>query len=232
MYTRGYNSDITTRGYESPYYLPDAAEPVDLLTGLYAYYRGDDNMQDSSGNGRHLTALGETYSTGKINNGLATSSGSLAGIWTALNVQDYSISGWFYGTPGSDGIYRSRASFGLSNFKISHAATGSSGGVNLVLSDTIMSVPAVDSIPLNVWNHIVITWDHVAVEYKCYVNGVSQAINSLGFSANGTAPSSLTWDSNATRQSPSDEMGIWTICLSQAQVNALYNGGAGFDPTA
>lgn len=202
---------------------PDGGGPDSLLTDLEAYYRLDSSLADSSGNGRDLDASGaEAYSTGGgvLGDALTAGPASVTGLSVAFT--DLSTSFWvkFTATALSEGV---------------HALTEAGGDTLAIVCDRVTRVVTVtplgqSSVASAALDTLV--WHHVAVVCSggvltLYVNGVSVGT--------GTAPAASTltgWSSNPTTRAQHDEWAIASRAWTEAEVLRLYNGGAGFDPTA
>lgn len=229
------DSDATTT--PEPTTTP-APTPDPLLANLFAYYRFDGDLYDSSGNGRHLTAQSSpphTYAAGKT--GQALSGGDVrnpadpGGDGNTLDTISFTVSGWFKGITG--GNTRSRGQFGWSGLcDISPLGNGTmSVTLNQIVSTTIGSGTIVNG----QWHHVVVVWDHTN-GYGIYLDG-----NAVEGGLAGGNPAGVSLDQHfqvvqgetSYGSSPKDGVGFWKgRALSGEDVAALYASGADHDPTA
>lgn len=201
-----------------------------MLTSLGAYYRLNDDLVDSSGNGRDLTASGTpTYAASQLSNGLATNGGTKAASWpTGTPVtQSFSVAGWFYATNGTSAILRAGAKIGWgTNGWLEYVAdTTGTRGLRVRIGGKVVG-PADASVTNGTWNHGVLTWDHSTTRWTVYVNGRRSATGTI-------TPTATTFGDitvNATNQFSSglDEVGLWSRALNLAEVAYLASGQ---DPT-
>lgn len=205
---------------------PAADEPPDLLTGLEAYWRLDGSGDDSSGNGRTLVpGTKMTYGAGQIVNGLTGGDGSYAGFG---NLSVYSISGWLRssggglnGTAGSLALRNMAESLiGGSPISVVGNGTDERVGIGGIAGPWFAGDGAS-------WKHFVIVVPGTGVAYSGYIDG-----DLVGETGSGGRLNRVTIDAVADGSGGVDEVAVYSVALSASQVAALYNGGAGFDPTA
>jgi hypothetical protein len=214
-------------------------DAIDLRAGLVAFWRLDEtsgDRLDASGNGHTLTPAGTVGSAAGVIGNAATIDGTefnyLAGSavvtfgGSSSPTSPISMSIWVYpagvdlqpcfnqgtgpATPGQMlGIGDGYASFTVD--ANTHSASGGSSAV------------------AGAWNHIVGTFDGTTV--RVYVNGTldAEATSPADYSESNGIYLGDTISSNAQRL---DLAGVWSRALSPAEVAQLYNGGAGYDPTA
>jgi len=197
---------------------------VDLLTGLEAYYRFEGDLEDASGNGRVLTNNGPAFGAGVIGAGLADGGGLsdpviLTGVSPATG--EYTAAAWVQvgGATPLASVNLIDANEGYDVIRIGPRATG----VRVVVGSDVTDLPAAAG------------WHHVAQ----VVGGGQQRVYLDGALAAGPT-STAAWvdgstgqlDVQATGGAGTDEVGVWSRALSADEIASLYNGGAGFDPTA
>lgn len=198
--------------------------PSTLLNQLLGYYRFENDLTDSSGNGNTLPQYSGTanYTTGKLNQGV-TSDGVtnqlyLTGLLSGSG--DFSFAGWIY--PDALGteldIYDTSESVAISvSFQIIlDTATP-------IVTESA-STPIVGS-PLSKSN-----WYHVCVivtggDKSLYIDGALIGTVATGLSD----PYALYIVTDTTNVM--DEIAVWERALTTEEVAELYNSGNGFDPT-
>jgi hypothetical protein len=200
-----------------------------LTDGLLAYYRLDGGGTDSSGNGRDLagalgfgTGSGPCGSGGWLNAGVASSAVFGSPVASAA----WSLSGWYFPT----GTFSATAG----NLSLIQS------GINAVRIQLLRST-LVPSAVLNNGAHAVAgpaveldAWSHVALvvaggSAELFVNGVSAGTTACDASYTVEQVASVAGSGGRVR---CGHEGAWPRALSGAEVLALYNGGAGLDPTA
>lgn len=220
-----------------------AASSPDLLAGLLAFWRFDGDLTDNSGAGNTLAEVypGVTYGAGVIGQGLAAQpassgayvTGSVDGVAGAsVSGSAWSRSVWLRGGGGYSTV-AARDPVDVSVFY----ATISDEYLSLYVSEfdgeglpNALSYFAEVGLDPD-WHHLVATCDGSGL-VKAYYNG--EEVDSLSIPNVGNSFSE--WTSVFADQNQAhariDLFGIWNRCLLPAEVITLYNGGAGFDPTA
>lgn len=223
-----------------------------LAAGLIGYWKLEEatgaSRLDASGNGHSLTDLsGATPRVGGIiGNGISANAGTNALSSSAdlrLPAGDFTVSAWVNPTSLAGGADAETGRGFLAyhnNDQPGDWALGvqTTGGivVNRWLTpgaDPVGRLVAASSgVAESAWSHIVVRC--AAGVYTIFKNGASVAFttgaldtgwgNSL-FSL-GRAYTGGSWWWNGLV----DEVGIWGVALSNAQVAQLYNGGAGLQP--
>lgn len=205
--------------------------PPDVLTGLLAYYRLGEDTLDSSGNGRDLTGGSPSFSfdAGPLNDGACMVSGTPA-LAVAIPATAYSLSAWF-GCPGttiggsSPGYIRlDRDNGGLEHlFSLNWQRTPTRScyaGVTLEAAQLYTTDLS------NSWHFLVVSSDGTTL--RGWLNGVS-----LGSSVVVPPAATITQiQVTANAKAYVQQVAIYGRALTSADAAALYNGGAGFDPTA
>ena len=185
---------------------------------LVSYHQFDNDLLDSGPNGKNASGGTPTYDTGVIGQALNGSAG--ISISPALDLgTTFSVS------------YQVR----LSSYPALGTVLAMSGFNGLYFSSTSEGFPcfyngdfrfATTSVPLNTWTHVVMTYDGTTIRW--YVNSVAAGTNVTAIPAFDAANiASIAGASVLTGRI--DLLGTWTTVLSQQDVDALYNGGAGLD---
>jgi len=233
-----------TTGLPIPGQVPmDPAQPNNQLTSLAAYYRFDEasgTRYDVNGANALAEVLPPVASiAGKIGNAIridvdTTGNGLLASAAPYAPCQfdgPFSVAFWFRDTTfncpmlgygGGIGGYDQfvltlQSGIGAIAFAINNGAGGFLGGSTSVADGT--------------WHHIVVTYDPTGM--NLYVDGTLNATATAPASIPAPNPAWTFWiGGTASSFSPPDafdfdEMGIWNRALALADVQSLYNGGAG-----
>lgn len=206
---------------------PAGSGSPDLTTGLVAYYRLEGGYTDSSGNGNNLSAAGLDFGSGKLGQGATGGSGTTASL--SLD-EPFSVSAWVQAPEGDDTWNALLFTGGLTPRGGLRLTYNRGATAAFIIRDfDVTGEPASYTAPSGAFNHYVIVFETTGT--TLYVNGVEAIVgsamsagtfNTFVLSPEGAAPTYLSID----------EVAVYSIALSPAQVGALYNGGAGFDPTA
>jgi hypothetical protein len=201
-----------------------------------AFYTFDDVATDSSGNGMDLTATDITYDTGKLGNA-AVFNGSTSYLqktsFTNSNFKEQSMSAWIYVTDLSS--VRTIMSYnGYSTIDIQ-----TDGRIRVELQGTGgRRVWSVGTVNINEWTHISVcnrggaaNQPRQEYEIDIYINGVLQSKTSIAI---GTATTTTTTLNIGCYNSTTnlfigkiDDFRIYQHVLLQAEVDEIYNSGAG-----
>ena len=222
-----------------------------LSTNLKAYWKLDEtsgNPADASGAGNTLTNVGTaTFSAGKINNGvnLVAASTQYLSILNSAQVglgftSDFSVSAWLkltslpvsnsYAIVTKDDQASSRSYMFYYNPNSTLTLYISAAGNTWDGSNT-SSAAAISS--LGVWFYVVVTYTASSKAVIFYCNGAqlgTTQTNIYGSVYNGSAPVQVGHLSAGTPSlfnGSMDEVGMWSRALTLAEVQSLYNGGAG-----
>jgi hypothetical protein len=182
-----------------------------------SFFRFDSNLLDSSGRGKNLSG-GITYTTGFRGQALAIGTATRAdafglsavpasiAFWVFPDSQDQGLTGW---TDGAGTV--------LFGFDISGEAFSVVGDGSIAFSIGLSELD---------WHHLILTHDSATA--RLYLNGSLVWSGSLPITTPFTdfEVSSVGVLPNAT-----DDLGIWSRPLLDPEVSALYNAGAGKDPT-
>jgi hypothetical protein len=207
---------------------------ADLTTALEAYYRLQGNGTDESGNTRTLTMSGAGYGAAKIGNGLFTGSGSRSGGVGLTDSGPLSVSAWVKPSLVDESVVVLRAG-GLAVKVTSDTAAASV--CKRSSEAAALAGGTTDPLTPDEWSHVVVVEDAasgVSTVVRVYVNGVLAATTNTFTRDAGQSSATLEALANdgGSYDVPIDEVALYSIALSAEQVAALYNGGAGFDPTA
>jgi hypothetical protein len=229
-----------------------------LVNGLCAFYNFDGNFNDSSGNGINLGTGGScayNYTTGVAGTAIQFTNygtcGSSSGvvypydIWNVYNGQSASFSIWFKYTQDIQftggcsyvffgGVY-SKFGFNVQPTTIKNQISYGISNVYQTTDPTLVTVGQ--------WNHIVGTFNSSTNALKIYRNGT--LINSVsglsmnapgqgwtGFAINGSNNQAANSTSTAGEYGIPivfDATGLWNRVLSDSEIAALYNNGAGLE---
>lgn len=203
----------------------DSADPLDMLTGLVAYYPFNGNGFDAIvGQTKSMIDGSDYYGPGLLGEGMT--SGVNSAPFEGTDVP-HSAFGWFLiGAPFS-GV-GGRVELWLTDVPdvLVYTAKVISDGVNVRID-----CAGQQSGPLSVgWHHWAITNTGAAGGWRRYVDG--EQVGSAGTSAGAAFDRVDPTVAGANATNPTDEIGIYSLGLTPGQVLALYNGGSGYNPTA
>ena len=200
---------------------------VNPAGGLQAFYRLSD-LTDSSGNGKTLTNNGNvTFASGKIGNAAlfnGTNRLYTESFSTIDTSQPFCVSFWSKPTANTVGTVCANGT-GV-GFNIHNDGAGNLNFNNGQSADC--SVP--DAFVVGVWKHYVcmVSNGNTIV----YIDG-SQVYNQQSNASYSTTINSLSigsYDGNQLMFNGSiDAVGVWNRALTEAEVSALYNSGAGLE---
>ena len=204
-----------------------------LLNDLLAYWKLDTNSWlDSSGNGYTLTNNNEvTLGTGIINgDAVFNESNSLTNSSLAIPNSSFSISTWVKSGTYPDGAVIA-GQWSYLNDPPQQVAIGCNYEyINVFWSTegTSLTDRWITDIPLpydDIWHHVVLTFD--GTTEKIYWDGAySGSFTPAGLSYQ-TSGFGIANGNNGYFEGQTDEVGVWSRDLSQAEITSLYNAGAG-----
>ncbi len=225
---------------------PPSASSLPAASNVLAWYALESNGADSSGNGYTMTGTGTpAHGTGKVGN--AFTSGGTSQWYSITNAAwqsptaDFSISLWMrttdvtpaaidylfnqYNTVSNNRAWMLRlATDGTLLWYVSPAGDGTGA----------QSVPSTGgAISDNTWHFIVCTFT-ASTSLKIYIDGTLNNTNptSIPSAVNQSSTSSLFVGSMGASSTNTfvgdlDEVALWNVALTDAEVSALYAGGAG-----
>ena len=212
-----------------------------LSADLFSYYKLEDNVLDSSGNGYDaIAASGFSYAAAKHNKGALVGTSPTATISQAFPAANScSVSFWAKGT-----TTKAYAPFVCDDFENFGISTHSSGDrLQLYMKDLTDNQGEVfyteNAFVDSAWRHYVVTWESDGIAdgvCKMYVNGESRS----AYKVYNTHPKTIAacnnmrifgrgWSGRAYLDNGMmmDELALWTTTLTQTDVTALYNSGIG-----
>jgi hypothetical protein len=243
----GSSTDIIQFVYDGSHYLGmsssggSSSQYTSLLSSLVAYWKLDETTGNAVDevNSNTLTNNGTvTFSSGRINNAAALSSGKYFSIadanQTGLNITgDMALSFWvkFSSLPTSGGFVTllSRRSGTSAGWELSLTDVGS-GNYDMVFEDengTPHYSTITTSLSTGTWYHFVLNWTNSSHAFELYKNNSSVGTNTNAVALTG---GTLAFTIGASASSPSaqvDEVGIWSRTLTANEVSGLYNSGNG-----
>lgn len=224
-----------------------------LTDSLVAYWRLDEssgNATDSSGNSRTLTAIGAPGSrAGKLGNArdfvpgssqrFEIAAASLGSVF--VGTASWTMAGWIL--PDDAATFREIAgqfSGSLRGPMIRFEGTGASVRVQWLNDATAnFQVGSVATLSAGAWYFIAATYDIADSKLRFRLNATTTTSSALtGTFSASTVPFALGqrsgtggsfgayWDGGI------DDFGVWSRALTSAELDQLYNSGAGLDPTA
>lgn len=234
-------SDAVGRSREQSFSLTVRA-PVVPASGTVAWWRGENNGQDSIGT-NHGTVNGATFTTGKVGQAFnfnGTNTHVLVPNSATLQPQNLTVDAWVY--PRSVGAFNDLYG-GVIFTKDAGSVPGASTSVGLfgpgnggrftaavLFTDaTSLNLQSTSTYAFNQWYHVALIWNGSVL--NLYVNG------SVAASAVVSYPKTISYTSDnaaigrhsfAARSSDAivDEVSVNNRALSAAEVAALYNAGA------
>lgn len=218
-----------------------------LLTNLQAYWAMDDaswGTRNSSVSGSNTLSdsVGSISAiSGKINNS-AYYDNAFGGNWNALFngsptvtlTGDWSITGWIninsVHVGDAQGIMSFQNALGIGPF----VWMDTDGAIIL---DSSMDAASITYPDYNTWFHFAMTFNYSLFEFTTYIN--SGFLDAKNASSNLIPCTEITMFNNPYSghgypypddqpfNGSIDEVGFWNRCLTQSDVNALYNNGNG-----
>ena len=199
---------------------------MSLIDNIIAYYKYDNNTNDSVAS-NDATNNGATYNaSGKIN-GCYTFDGSndyMSSPITNNLTGAFSISCWIKSTSSnSQGVLSLRNVGGLDILIRIEAdgflyARSGSGGVIDPNTDTVID---------GAWHHVVYTFDGTTC--TLYLDGqvLGTPATGTGIIVSGFHIGKYVFASSTYMNGEIDEIGVWSVALSSGDVTELYNSGNG-----
>jgi hypothetical protein len=198
-------------------------------SNLIAYWKMDNNLNDSVGS-YNATATGTpTYTTpGKVGTYYGTfSSGNYGSIASgpALANSSFSISAWVYVT-NTSGTNKHILGYGTTTTDAGlHFGYTSTGTIRLgFYSDDLSTTTNYNALDVNRWVHLAATYDSTTKTRVIYRDGVAVATGTAAadFSGSGTFYIGQGLATNAFAGNI-DELALWSAPLTATQVSAIFN---------
>jgi len=200
------------------------------LTHYYTFEEANGKLLDRNGT-LDATNTATTYqATGKVNYGYTYVAGSnsttVLDSTTGLNTAETSISFWY--KAGTNGTSRELFYWAQAANEIRSVADASNNlNFNVYVSGEYVAQINCGALTANTW--YMLTYTLKTNEFKCHINDGTPITDTSGAVNSGTAYTTATIGKNAvgTLSGTLDEMSIWNTVLTQADINDLYNSGAG-----
>lgn len=207
------------------------------------YFRLDESSGDAVDQIVPLTAVNTnvTYTTGILNN-CAVYNGSafhtVSDNAALKPVNAISFGGWIYITSTSSFqmvCAKGENAGDTRSYEMRMFSTTTQPEVQMRSGAAYIQARATTAIGTGTWAHVMYT--RSGTSHQIYINGVSDTLASSVTQAGDIAYSTdAFWlgqrNGGLRLRGRIDEFGIWNVQLSSSEVSELYNGGAGFDPTA
>jgi len=207
------------------------------------YFRLDESSGNATDQINSLTATNTsaTYAAAKLNNG-ATYGGTAFHTITdnaALKpTSDISFGGWvnFTSTASYQMLIAKGENAGdTRSYEMRAFASTTQIEVQMKMGGATAQCRTTAGIGTATWKHVIFT--RTGTTQVIYVDAVAVALSS-NVTQSGTIDYSTDdlWfgqrNGGLRFNGRLDEIGIWNVALTSAEVTSLYNAGAGFDPTA
>jgi hypothetical protein len=216
-----------------------------LTSALKALYHMNDDWYDTSGNGYDGTTSNATFnSSAKLGSYAGNFEGGQYVIVGNMGVfpTKGTIAFWMYPEELADHRNPFATNFTGSKNGI-RFEENSSGNFSVLIGGVIGSLEDVnsylytDSLSAAGWHHVVVVWDKDANNIRGYFNGVKifNVTNSIwpdtladvqigrGYAPDGPAYGIRSWKGKL------DELAIWGRALQPAEIDIIYNNGAGME---
>ncbi|MBF0390112.1 MAG: LamG domain-containing protein, partial [Desulfamplus sp.] len=216
---------------------------ADLNDGLVAYYPFNGNANDESGKGHHGTVTGATLTADR--NGKANSAYSFDGVddyifigkSSNMNIgNNFTISVWYNVKVSSQkpliewnnlsGSFPSGVHI-WTNVHYSGWPPGGGTGANIVDTSSASHVIKTQDEVLNIWRHLVITYEKSYGQSRLYLDGILKETENLGsfvpqttfdlYLGRRPAPDPFYLDGYI------DDIRIYNRALSETEIQTLYN---------
>ncbi|HXD93429.1 MAG TPA: PKD domain-containing protein [Bacteroidia bacterium] len=216
----------------------NAQIPTNVPTsGLVGYWPCTGNANDSSGNGNNGVVTNATLTADRFGNANAAYNyNGTANITASLSTPvtgDWSVSGWYYKTGGTNYNAEYFLSFGTTP---NGNGLGFGGANNLCepgyfsLYDGAGSGPCftADNLSSSGCNVVYGQWQHMVMvksgtNYSIYCNGVLQASNTMLSMPISEIVMGLRADNQFNFNGYIDDIGLWNRALDSTEIFGLYN---------
>jgi len=210
--------------------------PVSVWDGLVSLYKLDETSGTTANDSfgvQHLTNTGGVTinESGKLGQAYSVTSGSskyLAKTSVPVIGTTFSINLWAYRTGDGNGDFNNMAEQGTfgNGFGIWYRKTGSYISAWINGNYNVFNATATP-LPLNTWTMITVTYDNSNI--KLYVNGIfiQATAYSLANTANTRRLFTRTDYTSEQYWGRLDNVSFFNKALTDSQITAHYNGGAG-----
>jgi hypothetical protein len=197
--------------------------------GLISWYRGQNNANDSSGNGNHGTPQGgATFAAGKVGQAFSLdgSDDSVVAPATAALVSSFTVEAWINPSSlASNPVVFERGGSTVDRIGLQLLTSGTIGGY--MDSNSGFNVSG-GSIPINGFTHIAYVLNDAANSASLYVNGVLVASASETRSPNGGLGPLTIGNSPLSGfvdffVGLVDELSIYNRALSASEISDIFN---------
>jgi hypothetical protein len=222
-----------------------ASPLLDVTTGLVGYWKFDEGVgttaADSSGNNNTGTLVNSpTWTTGKIGNALSfngVNSYVNVGSPTVLNdLQSFTYSLWINPRSLGQSIYggvliEKAGGSGFKRFTLANNIGQNFRGEVETTGSTVIVNSTLNTVSLNQWQHVVMTYDDTTKTATIYKNGTLLSSGTGGGSLISEAVGNLIIGNNAatsrTFDGSIDDVRIYNRALTASDIQALYALGSG-----
>lgn len=220
---------------------PQGESGINLLSGLMVWWDLASDIQDKSGNGRHLSFNG-TQSHGSFGgrNALSLSNGNhayiSAGTAPELNLMTvFTWAGWIYDVTSNAGGIMNNAFAWSSQKRFILTPTGTTRVLKMSMHDgsSYDSSSGTTEIEVAAWNHFIVTFVD-GDSAKLYMNNVLEIdwdISAINTQTSGNFGIGIGGDGDGGGTSAECDFegarfAIWDRIITADERAALYNGGA------
>lgn len=214
------------------------------VTTPLAYWRLDESSGDATDQIASLNAANTsaTYAAAKLNNGATYGGSAYHTISDHANIKptsDISFGGWINITSTTTSyqmmIAKGENSGDTRSYEMRQYGTTSQIEIQMRIGAAYIQARTTTAIGTGAWKHVIYT--RTGTTNKIYIDGTSDTLASdVTQSGNITYSTDALWfgqrNGGLRFNGKLDEIGIWDVALSQAEIDELYNSGTGFDPTA
>lgn len=208
------------------------------VTAPTAYWKFDESSGNATDAVGSLSAVNTsvTYSAGKINNGAVyggTAFHTVADASAIKPTSDISFGGWVNITSTSSYqmlLAKGENAGDTRSYELRCFGTTTQMEVQMKAGGAYVVARSTTAIGTGSWVHVIYT--RTGTTHKIYINGASDTLASSTTSANSIDYSTDDlWfgqrNAGLRFNGKLDEIGIWNVALSAAEVSELYNGGSG-----
>jgi len=202
--------------------------------GLVGYWKFEDDVLDSSGQGNNGTNYGATFVDGKVGRALSFDGDDdniNCGNDPSLNITDaITVEAWVYTDVAQKGKFLVEK--GTSTYLWGLYLTGNSTSLHMYIRNSIGDVHTAgyDSDFIGKWVHVMGTFDGQYI--KLYVNGELKNTYDWGSSQTIASNSESVivgawYQQGAYFNGTIDEVAIWNRALLETEIQSIYNSGTG-----